>query len=394
MADTGSLAKICGLIVGGLREHRSEIERAIGARINASVPHMSGHEDSDYESGVQEAISAVMGYSLDAIEKDPEWSEPVPRAAAAQARRAARAGVSLATVQRRYLVGHRELGEFVTLETERAGFLNNGEVIHHLHRTQEALLEHLVTAIEREYNHEHESMGRSRRAEIVQRLLSGESVEPAEVAELDYEIDTYWHLGLIASDAGVQKIIRTFKGRYGCKCLCVSLNSRVCAWLNMQKAPTPNAEPLSTTGDAELSVAVGEPGKGLEGFRLTHYQARAAFAVALRRPERIAWYADTRLLAAALQNETLARSLTQRYLVPLSAHADGGVKLRQTLRTYIDLECNATAAAHGLQVGRHTVESRVHTAERLIRSTLRDCLAELDVALRLSELNHTTISDI
>lgn len=389
MSDGTSLAEIRSLIVRGLRARRSEIDQAIGARIHASVPHPVGLDDPDYEVGLHEAIAAVVDYSLEAIEQGPGWSGPVPRAAATQARRAARAGVNLGTIQRRYIVGHCEFGEFVTQETERAGFLNNGEVVHHLRRIQEALLEHSAAAVEREYSHEQESIGGSRRSEIVQRLLSGESVELAELAELDYEIDTYWHLGLIASGSGIEKIIWDLKGRYGCKCLCVSLNSRVCAWLGMQEAPTSNGEHLSTTGDAELSVAVGEPGKGLEGFRLTHHQARAAFSVALRRPKRVAWYADTRLLAAALQNETLARSLTQRYLRPLSTQRDGGAKLRRTLRIYIDLECNATSAAHGLRVGRHTVESRVHTAERLIGATLRDCLPELDVALRLGELSHT-----
>lgn len=384
---TRSLAEIRSLIVTRLRACRSEIEQAIGARIKASVPHLASRENSDYEAGLQEAIVAVVGYSLDAIEKGPDWTGRVPRAAAAQARRAARVGVSLSTIQRRYFAGHREFGEFVTQETERAGFLNNGEVVHHLRRTQEALLEHLTAAIEREYNHEHESIGGSRRSKIVQKLLSGEPVESAELADLDYEIDGYWHQGLIASGAGVEEIVRRLKGRYGCKCLCVSLNNRVCAWVGMREPLSSNGY-LTTTGDAELSIAIGEPGKGFEGWRLTHHQARAAFAVALRRPERVVWYADTRLLAAALQNETLARSLTQRYLVPLSTQRDGGAKLCQTLRTYIDLECNATSTANGLNVGRHTVESRVRGAERLIGSTLRDCLAELDVALRLDELDH------
>lgn len=388
--DTESLAEIRGLIVTGLRQHRPEIEQAICARIHTSVPHPASREDPDYEAGLQEAITSVVGYGLDAIEKGPEWSGSIPRAAAAQARRAARVGVNLGIIQRRYFVGHREFGEFVTQQIEHVGLLNNGEVVNHLRRTQETLLEHLAAAIEHEYNQEQESIGGSRRSEIVQRLLSGEPVDPAELAELDYEIDAYWHLGLIASGADVEDIVRTLRGRYGRKLLCVSLNGWVCAWLGTQEAPTAKCEHLPTIAHAGVSVAVGELGRGFDGWRLTHHQARAAFAVALRRPERVAWYADGRLLAAALQNETLARSLTQKYLVPLGSQRDGGAKLRRTLRTYIDLECNATSAAHALQVGRHTVESRVHTAERLIGSTLRECLPELDVALRLEELDHTT----
>lgn len=385
-AANASLADTRGLIVSGLRQRRLEIEQAISARIHVAVPHPASRDDPDYEAGLQDAITAIVGYSLDAMEQGPEWSGTIPQAAVAQARRAVRAGVSLSMVQRRYFAGHREFGEFVTQEIERVGLLNNGAVVHHLRRAQEALLEHMTAAIEHEYIQEQESIGGSRRSKIAQRLLSGESVEPSELAELDYEIDNYWHLGLIASGKGVEDVVRTLRGRYGCKLLCVSLNSHVCAWLGMQQAPTDKH--FSITEHSGLSLALGEPGRGLDGWRLTYHQARAAFAVALRRPEGVAWYADSRLLAAALQNETLARSLTQKYLVPLSGQSDGGAKLRRTLRTYIDSECNATSAAHGLRIGRHTVESRVHTAERLIAATLRECLPELDVALRMEELNH------
>ncbi len=389
MSDSRSLAEIRSLIVSGLRQRRPEIEQAICARIDTSVPHPASREDPDYEAGLQEAVTSIVGYSLNAIEKGSEWSEPIPSAAGAQARRAARVGVNLGIIQRRYFVGHREFGEFVTRQIECAGLLNNGEVVHHLRRTQEALLERLAAASEQEYNQEQESIGRSRLSETVQRLLSGESVAPDQLTEFDYEIDNCWHIGLMASGSAVDDITRTLRARYGRKFLCVLHNSHMCAWLGMAEVPTDNQH-LTLAGHPELPVSVGEPGFGRDGWRLTHDQARAAFAVALRRPKRVAWYADSRLLAAALQNKTLARSLTQKYLVPLREQGDQGAKLHRTLRTYIDAECNATSAAHGLAVGRHTVENRVHTAERLIGATLRECLPELDVALQLEELNHAS----
>ena len=389
MSDDTSLAEIRGLIVRGLRPHRPAIEQAICARIRDGVPHPADSQSPEYEAGLLVAIKAVVGYSLDAIERGPEWSDPIPPAAAAQARLAARIGVSLGTVQRRYFAGHREFGEFVTQEVERSGFSNNGQVIHHLRQTQEELLEHLTAAIECEYHQEQELIGGSRRSKLVERLLSGEEVAPAELAELDYEIHTSWHIGVIGSGASVNEIVTTLKAHYGRKLLCVSLNGWVCAWLGVQDGLTATVEHLSTNGHAELALAVGEPGRGLDGWRLTHGQAEAALAIALRKLDRVAWYAEDRLLAAALQNETLANSLRQKYLVPLGSQRDGGAKLRRTLRTYIDLECNATSASHPLRVGRHTVESRVHTAEQLIGChSLRECLPELDVALRLEELNH------
>jgi hypothetical protein len=44
---------------------------------------------------------------------------------------------------------------------------------------------------------------------------------------------------------------------------------------------------------------------------LTHHQAREAHGLAIHMPQRLVWYADAPLLAAALRNDTLARSLKQ-----------------------------------------------------------------------------------
>ncbi len=149
---------------------------------------------------------------------------------------------------------------------------------------------------------------------------------------------------------------------------------------------TAEVERLSVNGHADLSVAIGEPGRGVDGWRLTHHQAHAALEVALRKPARFARYADDRLLAAALQNETLARSLTQKYIAPLASQKDSAT-LRQTLRVYFDLESNASSAAHALDVGRRAVKGRVHRVEKLIGCRLHECWAEMEVALRLDELD-------
>lgn len=149
---------------------------------------------------------------------------------------------------------------------------------------------------------------------------------------------------------------------------------------------TAEVERLSVNGHADLSVAIGEPGRGVNGWRLTHHQAHAALEVALRKPARFARYADDRLLAAALQNETLARSLTQKYIAPLASQKDSAT-LRQTLRVYFDLESNASSAAHALDVGRRAVKGRVHRVEKLIGCRLHECWAEMEVALRLDELD-------
>ncbi len=274
---------------------------------------------------------------------------------------------------------------------ETAGSLDGvrGEILH--------LLTRLTSAIEQEYILKGGPVAHSpeqRRAEIVQKLVSGHPVEPAEMAELDYEVHSSWHLGLVATGAGANEFVRKLKAHYGRRLLVVSVDWNAWAWLGGEKRPTAaDVERPSINGQVQPSVAVGEPGRGLDGLRLTHDQARAALGVALRNPERFARYADDRLLAAVLENDTLARSLRQKYLIPLRRQRDGGVMLRQTLRTYIDLEDNATSAAEVLKVGRRAVKSRVCVAERLIGCPLRECSAELDVALRLEELDRKAVTD-
>ena len=181
---------------------------------------------------------------------------------------------------------------------------------------------------------------------------------------------------------------------YRLRTLAVSIDGRVRAWLGGQeRLKAEDINGVSNQGGIGLLLAVGEPGRGLHGWRLTHNQAQEALGLALNKPDRFARYADDPLLAAIASNDTLARSLSQKYLIPLRSQRDGGATLRQTLRAYIDLECNATSAAHLLKVGRRAVINRVRRAEKLIGRSIRGCLAELDAALRLEQLERAVATD-
>jgi sugar diacid utilization regulator len=182
-------------------------------------------------------------------------------------------------------------------------------------------------------------------------------------------------------------VLDRLHAHFGPKVLLVRVDGALWAWLGGQNRPTEKDIERGSIGRMRSSLGIGEPGLGLEGWRLTHDQARAALAVALRKSRGRARYADDRLLAAALDSDTLARSLRHKYLAPLCSQRDGGATLRRTLRTYIDLDCNATSAGEVLKVGRRAVKSRIRTAERLIGSSLSECLAEFDVALHLAELD-------
>ncbi len=226
-----------------------------------------------------------------------------------------------------------------------------------------------------------------RRAGVVQRLLAREAVTTAQLSILDYEIHASRHLGVVAQGPGAGEVLQRLKKVFGCGLLGLTpRGTKVWAWVGGSHITAiADIEQVSNDVELDVRVAVGEPVGGLEGWVLTHHQAHAALEVALRRSARFASYGDDRLLAAALQNETLARSLEQRYLMVLGDQRDGGDKLCRTLRAYIEAECNATSAAQALGVNRRAVDRRVRTAEELIGCSLRSCLAEVDIALRIHD---------
>jgi AcrR family transcriptional regulator len=104
-----------------LRSRRSEIDDVIFARVRNLAPGAVGLADPEYVAGLRAAVAAVVDYGLTGIEQGEESSVVVPSAAVAQARRAARAGVGLDTVLRRYVVGHAVFGDFVMQEAAHSG---------------------------------------------------------------------------------------------------------------------------------------------------------------------------------------------------------------------------------------------------------------------------------
>jgi hypothetical protein len=366
-----------------LRSRSTEIEEVIFARARA-VPDVAGSEDAEYITGLRQTVAAIVDYGLTSIEQGEQWSGPIPSVAVAQARRAARHGVGLETVLLRYAAGSRLLGDYIMAE----GDGHPGEALRHALDVQGSLLERLMTEVSIEYKRELEWARRSsehRRAELVRRLLIGEPVDPAE---LGYELDA-WHLGVIASGSGASEGVRSLAAGLDRRPLMVADSAEtVWAWFGDRgRVPFSSIErAVSGTAPDGPILAVGEPGRGIDGWRTTHRQAQAALLVALRRRQKLTRYVDIALLAAALRDELLASSLREVFLAPLESQRDGGAALRETLRRYFAAGRNASSAAVPLNVARHTVENRLRMVEQCLGRPIHTCWPELEVALRLDEL--------
>jgi sugar diacid utilization regulator len=377
-------------LVARLMAQRGEIEAAIFARVRETVADPVVDEDAELVAGLREVIVAAVESSLVSIERGQPWSGPVPQVVLAQARRAVRSGVSLNTILRRYVVGYARLWDYVMETADDSDFSNQQQVmlLRQASMAQTSLLDRLIDAIAEEYVQETRRVTQSsaqRRAELVQELLAGQVVD---TTQLGYDLDAV-HLGVIATGAGAEDTVRHLARELDRRLLSVARSEQtVWAWIGArQPPPAAQLERLLRGGAfADVSLAVGEPAAGLEGFRATHRQAQAALRVAQRQRRPVTRYADIALIAVVLSDESVARSLIDIYLSPFGGRGDEDAKLRETLRAYFAAGHNASAAAAALEVNRRTIEYRVRDYERRLGCPLRDRQVELEVALRLAEL--------
>lgn len=369
-----------------LRERRTEIEQATLTRIH-SVADPSEASDPEYADGLRTAVAAAVDYGIAAVERGEDRPAPIPTALLSQARLAARHGVKLDTVLRRYLAGYTLLGDFLIEESERGGPLNGASLKLSL-RAQAALLDRLIAAVSEEYVRESESRldtAEQRRAERVTRLLAGDLVD---TSALQYDFDAH-HLGVLAAGPGAGEAIRALVSKFDCRHLTVSRGEGIVwAWLGSRvRLDFGLLERCVSEGwPAQVSLAIGESGQGLAGWRLTHHQARAALPIALRSSHSLTRYVDVALLASILQDDLLATSLRELYLDPLEAERDGGEAARETMRAYFAADRNLSSAAAALGISRRTVANRLRAIEERLGRPLNSAPAEIEAALRLHEM--------
>lgn len=373
-----------------LRDRLPEIEQAIFSRM-VSVADPAEVADPEYVAGLHAAVRTAILHGLTVHDGERSGSEPIPPALLTQARAAARIGVSLDVVLRRYFAGYTALGEFVTQEAERLG-QRGAEEARLLVRAQAPLFDRVIAAVTEEHGQEVEDRRRSAehaRVERVRRLLAGDLVDDAE---LGYELGCHWHLGAVATGPGVLQGFRELAVRFDRRLLLVQpANGTVWAWLGGRRAISTEevASVVSASWPEERSLAIGEPSHGISGWRLTHRQALAAFPVTTLNGSTAVAYGGIALLAAAVNDDVLASSLQEIYLAPLARGPDRGAAMRQTLRAYFASGGNVSSAAAALGVSRKTVAARLCTAEERLGRSLAACAAEMETALRLQGLSET-----
>lgn len=376
-----------------LRSQEAEFQEAIFTHVRSVAPDAVADGDSHLALGLREMIAVCMDYGLASIEQGALWSGPMPPAVAAHASRAASGGVSLTTALCRCVAGHTLAWSFVLDEVAHHDLPD--ELRFALLLQTSVVLGSLLAGVQTEIADAHSSEIRrrarsreQRQAEIVHKLLAGEPVDAAELTELEYELDA-WHLAVIGTGAEAAEAARSLAAGLHRELLVVAYGGKtVWAWLGGQSRPgfADVERVFSAQEHADVSLAVGEPARGLRGWRVTQQEAEGALLVARYRPRRLMRYRDVALEATALQNEALTDSLIETYLSPLDNHRCPGATLRETLRAYFAAGHNASAAARALYVSPRTMRNRMTLIEDGLGSLLYERHAELELALRLDAL--------
>lgn len=343
--------------------------------------------DPGYAEALRAAIPFAVDYGLAAVEARTESLPTVPAELFVQARLAARNRVGVDTVLRRYFAGYTLLNDFLVREAAELGM--SGATLKGILHAQAAAFDQLLVAVSEEHAREAHpsptSTGR-RRLRLVQGLLAGELVD---AAELRYPLEGR-HIGLVClGPEGGEVVNEIVAGVDGLSLVLRPNPDTVWAWLGGTRAM--DADRLSglavESPPVGTTIAVGELADGLAGWRLTHRQAAAALPIALRRGDPVVRYIDVAVLVAAMRDGLAARALRRFYLRPLEGRRDGGEVARETLRAYFAAERNVSSAAARLGVTRTTAGSRLRAIEAAIGRPLASCAAELEVALRLEEMD-------
>lgn len=372
------------LLAAVARRH-CEIRKAIFVRVQTIGPDEKSF-DVEYLDGIKGAIDNAIDHTIRESLVIDEGTARAPDEVFAQTRVAARRGVPLEVVLRRYHAGHTLLGDFVAEEAERMGI--SPALLRVVLRSVAMVTEEVLAQIGEAYRDEVQSTqpisGERRRAERVRRLLGGELVDSSG---LEYDLDR-WHVGVAARGLVSHEPLLRLARDLNSSRLAISDDGLDSLWFGWTERPDLDrfTMALSSRNAEGATLGVGEPATGLVGWRLTHGQARAALAVASRTGETTCRYINVPLVASALQDELLSTSLQHLYVDPLNADRNGGAVLRETLRVFLDADHNVTSTAAILGVSRNTVTNRLRAAEDRIGHLKPSRAGDLALALRLHEL--------
>ncbi|MFC7448884.1 PucR family transcriptional regulator [Rhodococcus daqingensis] len=259
------------------------------------------------------------------------------------------------------------------------------------------LMNTLLEELNATYTRERESLLRgafSQRIGTVREILDGAAVDVAQAsARMAYPLHrTHTALSVWAEGAAPgfdpiadleAVVLRMAREASAADLLCVpSGASGLWAWMvdGDPLGPDPQHAALVPAG---VRFAIGDPGAGIDGFRRSHREARAARSIAENGRQRRTFtrYRDVEVAALASHDPAARSALVERELAGMLGDDAASERLRDTVRAVLVSGGNQEAAARRLGVHKNTVRYRIQRAEEVLGRDLATNRLPLELAL-------------
>ncbi|WP_007023431.1 PucR family transcriptional regulator [Saccharomonospora iraqiensis] len=400
---TRNLSDVAAAMAG----REEELTHELVALYERELPHLVNDDEgmvSLLSSSVYQNIDTALGLFRHGI--DPTRVE-APAAAIEYARRLAQRGTSVVDLIRAYYLGQTAVLDNALDEGARQ--INEpGELGSSMRRalsTAFTFIDRVTLQVVSAYEDERDRWMANRsavRAARVRAVLDDENVDvDAGEAALGYRLRGH-HVGMILwypahthpADplAGLERVAHRFVDRHtGENRPLFVPHDELCAWVWLpvpgERGPDcAEAERALVESDPDVRVALGEPGRGLAGFRRTHRQAARVQALARAAGEncaRLLTFAEVGAVALMSTDLQAARMWVEDTLGGLTDDDPQQDRLRETLRVFLASGASYTAAAGQLSMHKNSVQYRVRKAEELLGRPIAEKRLDIELALRL-----------
>ncbi|WP_319804623.1 PucR family transcriptional regulator [Nocardioides malaquae] len=156
-------------------------------------------------------------------------------------------------------------------------------------------------------------------------------------------------------------------------------------WLPTAWSPHASALDLASADWPGVRIAVGRPGKGVDGFRRSHVDATATQRLAGRMVDCpvLTRHTDVHLLGLLAGDPDRAQEFVR---ATLGRFADASDEDHEMLRVWLRHQCNTSATAGALFAHRNSVLRRLARADAMMPRPVAEQVVEVGVALQLLRL--------
>jgi hypothetical protein len=375
--------------------------------------HVTPEAFADPTSREQMRSNAEAGFLAiaDSIERgsDPATIE-LPDGLLAGARSRAQSGFSLALVMRAHRLAHECLADWMSeaIVANHEPSDERGAALVLCSSWLFTGVDALATGYSKVYEHEREQWFRSAaavRTETIESILAGTEIDTARAStRLGYELHRH-HVGLITwIDTGSDNAAGQYLLETGIESVAADAGAdstliepigvrASMAWIS-RSAPFEQADlDAALSRHTRVTMAIGEPAHGLEGFRRSHIEATHARRVAtlIGGRRRATRYGQVELLAIATLDPERTRGFVDRALGQLTRDDDATRRLASTLSVYLQENCSRSRAAKRLGIHENTITYRIRQAQELLGHPIESDSLRLSAALALlPAVRHST----